>query len=34
MYYTVNPEALSEMGEWLESMASAPSPAERRSGCC
>jgi ArsR family transcriptional regulator len=34
MYYTVNAEALAEMGELVESLASAPSPAERRSGCC
>jgi ArsR family transcriptional regulator len=34
MYYTVNAEALAELGELVESMASAPSPAERRSGCC
>ena len=31
MYYTVNAEAL---GELVEGMASAPFPAERRSGCC
>ena len=34
MYYTLNPEALAEIGEVIESMASAPSAAERRSGCC
>jgi ArsR family transcriptional regulator len=34
MYYTLNAEALAEVGELVESMASAPSPAERRSGCC
>jgi ArsR family transcriptional regulator len=34
MYYTVNAEALAELGELVQSMASAPSPAERRSGCC
>jgi ArsR family transcriptional regulator, arsenate/arsenite/antimonite-responsive transcriptional repressor len=34
MYYTLNPDALAEVGELLESMASEPSPAERRSGCC
>jgi ArsR family transcriptional regulator len=34
MYYTVNAETLTGLSELLESMASAPSPAERRSGCC
>jgi ArsR family transcriptional regulator len=34
MYYTLNPEALAEIGEVIESMASTPSAAERRSGCC
>ena len=34
MYYTLNPDALAEIGEVIESMASAPSAAERRSGCC
>src|SRR5688500_20397094 len=34
MYYTLNANALSEVGEFVESMASAPSAAERRSGCC
>jgi ArsR family transcriptional regulator, arsenate/arsenite/antimonite-responsive transcriptional repressor len=34
MYYTVNAEALAELGELVQSMAAAPSPAERRSGCC
>jgi ArsR family transcriptional regulator, arsenate/arsenite/antimonite-responsive transcriptional repressor len=34
MYYTLNPDALIAVGELVESMASAPSPAERRSGCC
>src|ERR687891_435044 len=33
MYYTLNPETLMEVGEVVEAMASAPSPAERRSGC-
>src|ERR687892_2551146 len=28
MYYTLNAEALAEVGEFVESMASAPSPAE------
>ena len=34
MYYTLNADALAEVGDIVESMASAPSPAERRSGCC
>jgi ArsR family transcriptional regulator len=34
MYYTLNAEALAELGELVESMASAPSPAERRIGRC
>src|SRR5215207_9664804 len=34
MYYTLNPDALAEIAEVVESLASAPSPAERRSGCC
>jgi ArsR family transcriptional regulator len=34
MYYVVNPEALVEVGELAETLASAPSAAERRSGCC
>jgi ArsR family transcriptional regulator, arsenate/arsenite/antimonite-responsive transcriptional repressor len=34
MYYTLNTDALAEVGELVESMASAPSAAERRSGCC
>src|SRR6187200_3670553 len=34
MYYTLNSEALAEVGELVESMASAPSTAERRNGCC
>ena len=34
MYYSLNPDALAEIGELVDSMASAPSPAERRSGCC
>jgi ArsR family transcriptional regulator len=34
MYYTLNADALAEAGEFVESMASAPSAAERRSGCC
>lgn len=34
MYYTLNPEALAELAELVESMASEPSAAERRTGCC
>ena len=34
MYYTLNPEALTEVGEMVDALASAPSAAERRSGCC
>jgi ArsR family transcriptional regulator len=34
MYYTLSATALAEIGEFVESMASAPSAAERRSGCC
>ena len=34
MYYTLNAEALAEVGDFAETLASAPSAAERRSGCC
>lgn len=34
MYYTLNTEALSEVSELAESLAAAPSAAERRAGCC
>jgi ArsR family transcriptional regulator, arsenate/arsenite/antimonite-responsive transcriptional repressor len=34
MYYTLNPEALIEVVELVETLASAPSPAERKTGCC
>jgi ArsR family transcriptional regulator, arsenate/arsenite/antimonite-responsive transcriptional repressor len=34
MYYTLNPEALAEVGEVVEALATAPTPSERRSGCC
>ena len=34
MYYTMNPEVLNEAAELLEGLASSPSPAERKSGCC
>ncbi|HEX3234444.1 MAG TPA: metalloregulator ArsR/SmtB family transcription factor [Gemmatimonadales bacterium] len=34
MYYTLNSDALAEVAERIEALASAPSAAERRSGCC
>ena len=34
MYYTLNPETLSEVAELIEALATPPSPAERKSGCC
>src|SRR3954470_8542017 len=34
MYYTLNPDALEEVGDLVEGMASVPSAAERRTGCC
>lgn len=34
MYYTLNQETLAEAGELIEELASTPSPAERKSGCC
>jgi ArsR family transcriptional regulator len=34
MYYTMNTETLGEIVELIEGLASAPSPAERKSGCC
>ena len=34
MYYTLNSEALREVAELIEALASAPSAAERKSGCC
>src|SRR5687767_5960249 len=34
MYYTLNPEALAEMAELIEGLASTPSAAERKNGCC
>jgi ArsR family transcriptional regulator len=34
MYYTLNPETLEEVAELIEALASTPSPAERKSGCC
>ena len=34
MYYTLNAEALAEMAEVLGTLASDPSPAERKADCC
>ena len=34
MYYTLNPETLSEVAELIDGLAAAPSAAERKSGCC
>ena len=34
MYYTLNTDALAEVTELVEAMASAPTAAERRTGCC
>jgi ArsR family transcriptional regulator len=34
MYYTLNQDALTEISELVEALASAPSPAERKNGCC
>src|SRR6185436_13285080 len=34
VYYTLNSEALREVAELIEALASAPSAAERKSGCC
>ena len=34
MYYTLNPDAVAEIGEFVEFIGSPPSAAERRSGCC
>ena len=34
MYYTLNPDSLIEAGELIEELASAPSGAERKNGCC
>lgn len=34
MYYTLNPETLAEVAELLDGLASAPSAAERKTGCC
>src|SRR3954449_3628525 len=34
MYYMLNGEALTEVADLVESLASAPSAAERQRGCC
>jgi ArsR family transcriptional regulator, arsenate/arsenite/antimonite-responsive transcriptional repressor len=34
MYYALNQEALSELAEVVEALASTPSAAERKTGCC
>jgi hypothetical protein len=34
MYYTLNPDTLNELAETVEALASPPSPAERKTGCC
>jgi len=34
MYYTLSPEALSEVSAMVEALASPVSAAERRAGCC
>jgi ArsR family transcriptional regulator, arsenate/arsenite/antimonite-responsive transcriptional repressor len=34
MYYTLNVDALAEVAELVETLASPPSAAERRTGCC
>jgi ArsR family transcriptional regulator len=34
MYYTLNPDTLADVTELVEVLASAPTAAERRSGCC
>jgi ArsR family transcriptional regulator len=34
MYYTLNPETLVEVAELIDSLASAPTASERKSGCC
>ena len=33
-YYTINPDGFGQAAEFLEGLASEPSPSERRSGCC
>jgi ArsR family transcriptional regulator, arsenate/arsenite/antimonite-responsive transcriptional repressor len=34
MYYTLNADALAEVAGLVDALATAPSAAERRSGCC
>jgi ArsR family transcriptional regulator, arsenate/arsenite/antimonite-responsive transcriptional repressor len=34
MYYTLNGETLGEIEELIQSLAAAPSPAERKRACC
>jgi ArsR family transcriptional regulator, arsenate/arsenite/antimonite-responsive transcriptional repressor len=34
MYYTLNQAALAEAGELIEELASEPTAAERKTGCC
>jgi ArsR family transcriptional regulator, arsenate/arsenite/antimonite-responsive transcriptional repressor len=34
MYYTLNADTLAEVAEVVDALATAPSAAERRSGCC
>jgi ArsR family transcriptional regulator len=34
MYYTLNPDALAQVGELVEAIGAAPTAAERRNGCC
>jgi ArsR family transcriptional regulator len=34
MYYTLNAETLGEVAELIDGLASVPSAAERKTGCC
>jgi ArsR family transcriptional regulator, arsenate/arsenite/antimonite-responsive transcriptional repressor len=34
MYYTLNTEALAEVSDVVEALATAPTASERRTGCC
>lgn len=34
MYYTLNTDALAEVGDLADALAAVPSAAERRAGCC
>ena len=34
MYYTLNQDALSQVADLVEALASSPSPGERKNGCC